>query len=50
MSKNTTLQIRINEDLKQQFDKACEDNYTDKTEQITRLIVEYLKENKKEEK
>lgn len=46
---STNLNIRVPKQLLADFDKACQDNYTNKSEVLRRAMLEYVRGNKKEE-
>lgn len=48
MEKN--LNVRVPEQLLSDFDKACEANYTNKSEVLRRAMLDYVRKNQKEEK
>ena len=43
------IYIRVPEQLLKDFDRACEANYTTKSEVLRRAMLEYVRENKKGE-
>lgn len=44
--KDANLQIRINSELKRQFEDVCAKKYTTKASVLTAFIVEYIEKNK----
>lgn len=43
------IYIRVPEQLLKDFNRACEANYTNKSEVLRRAMLNYVKENQKEE-
>ena len=46
---STNLNIRVPKQLLADFDKACQDNYTNKSEVLRRAMLNYVRENQKGE-
>ena len=46
---STNLNIRVPKQLLADFDKACQDNYTNKSEVLRRAMLDYVRQNQKEE-
>ena len=44
------IYIRVPEQLLKDFDRACEANYTNKSEVLRRAMLNYVRENQKEAK
>ena len=42
------IYIRVPEQLLKEFDRACKDNYTTKSEVLRRAMIEYVRQNQKE--
>jgi len=43
------IYIRVPEQLLKDFDRACEANYTTKSEVLRRAMLDYVRQNQKEE-
>ncbi len=46
---STNLNIRVPKQLMADFDMACQDNYTNKSEVLRRAMLDYVKQNQKGE-
>ena len=46
---NKRLEIRVQAELLEKFEKACEANYTNKSEVLRRAMLDYVRKNQKEE-
>lgn len=45
---STNLNIRVPKRLMADFEAACQDNYTNKSEVLRRAMIEYVRQNQKE--
>lgn len=46
MSRSKIINVRTEEEVKEQFEQACEDNYTDPSAVLYKFIRQYIRQNK----